>query len=127
VFLKYGQVAWQFFDEKALITLDFVRDKLGVITINNYHFGGHIEESGFRCIQCKIVKQKILSNELYVSAHMIGKGFDFHVRSQTPEETRQWLFDNRNLLPFPIRLEKDVNWVHLDTEDTGEKVYFFSK
>jgi hypothetical protein len=64
---------------------------------------------------------------MYVSPHMTGQGVDFDVQGLLAEEVRQWLIKNPNLLPYPIRLEAGVSWVHLDTRDTGiQKVTLFN-
>jgi hypothetical protein len=44
---------------------------------------------------------------------MIG---DFDVKGIVAEDVRKWIKDNQILLPHPIRLEEDVNWVILTLE-----------
>lgn len=64
---------------------------------------------------------------MYVSPHMTGQSVDFDVQGLIAEEVRQWIIKNQNLLPYPIRLEDDDNWVHLDTRDADNgKVYLFN-
>jgi len=43
----------------------------------------------------------------------------------TAAEVRVWLASHKNELPYNIRLENHIDWVHLDTEDMGVKVYIF--
>ena len=124
VYDKYGAAAWQFFSPRLLITLDLIREKLNKpIYVNNWQIHGSFDERGFRCIQCDLVKKAIAENRLYVSPHMTGQGVDFDVQGMTAEEVRQWLI--KTILPYPIRLEEGVNWVHLDVRDAGVKVYLF--
>lgn len=126
VYDKFGEKAWLFLDEKAVVTLDTIRRMLGkAITVNNWYDGGGFDERGLRCIQCSIVKQKSLKNEVYLSAHILGRAFDFDVDDMTAGEVRLWIAVNKNKLPYNIRLENDINWCHLDTIDTGNKVYIF--
>jgi hypothetical protein len=128
VYNRYGATAWEFFDQRLLITLDAIRDRLGKpIYINNWQIHGEFDERGFRCIQCSLVKKAIEENRLYVSPHMTGQGADFDVAGMTAEETRQYIIKNATLWPYPIRLEAGVNWVHLDTRDHNEgKVFLFN-
>jgi hypothetical protein len=128
VYHKYGQTAFSFFDQRLLINLDNIRQRLGKpIWINDWLVHGSNEESGLRCMFCSIVQAKIKAKELYVSAHITGQAVDFHVEGMTAEEVRQWLVAKQNLLPYAIRLESDVNWVHCDVRDNfdGSKLIFF--
>jgi hypothetical protein len=138
VFKKYGEFAWNFFDPMALIVLNRIRDLIGKpIYVNNYEIindeisliGKRYTQRGFRCIQCDIVKENIASDLLYVSAHMLGKGFDFDVKEMEAEEVRTWLKSKSDLLPYSIRLERHVPWVHFDvySNSKGLKIYEFNK
>jgi len=126
IYDKYGDAAWQFFSPYLLVTLDLIREKLNKpIYVNNWQIHGSFDERGFRCIQCDLVKKAIAEGRLYVSPHMLGQGADFDVKGLTAEEVRQWIIKNQDLLPYPIRLEDGVNWVHLDVRNAGVKVYLF--
>jgi hypothetical protein len=127
VYNTYGQTAWEFFDQRLLITLDSVRERLGKpIYINDWQIHGSQSQSGYRCLRCEIVKDKIAKNEMYCSAHLTGQAVDFSVLGMTAEEVRQYIIKNVNLWPYPIRLEADVAWIHLDTRDHNEgKVWLF--
>jgi len=126
VFDRFGQTAWQFFDPRLIITLDWIRQRLNKpVFINNWKDGGKFDERGYRCIQCSLVKDAIAQKRLYVSPHMLGQAADFDVMGMVSEEIRQWLIKNKNIIPYPIRLEEGVSWCHLDVQDTGQKVYLF--
>ena len=122
VYKKFGQIAWQFFDDKMLMTLDLLRDQLSPIYVNNWDINGQFDERGFRCIQCSLVKKAIKDKRLYVSPHMTGQGVDFDVEGMSAGEVRIWILSNQIKLGFPIRIEKNVTWVHLDSRDGGQKV-----
>jgi hypothetical protein len=127
VYNKFGDMAWQFFDDKAVITLDWVRRTLNKpITVNNWNDGGEYTQRGLRCSTCQLVRDAAIANKVYVSPHMLGKGFDFDVEGMSAEEVRVWLAINKDKIPYPIRLENNVNWVHMDCEDTGKKVFLFN-
>jgi hypothetical protein len=126
IFAEFKDFAWQFFDDKLLWTLDLISDNLGLVFGNNWHIGGEFDERGFRCIRCDLVKKAFSDGTLYVSPHMRGIAEDFDVKNMTAQEVRDWLMDNQQRLQFPIRLERNVNWVHLDTQNAGTgKVFLF--
>lgn len=127
VYNKFGDMAWQFLDDRTVITMDWIRRTLNrPITINTWHDGGEFDERGLRCIQCKIVHDKCLQGQIYVSPHILGKAYDFDVEGMDAAEVRVWIAINKEKLPYPIRLENNVNWVHLDTENTGVKLQLFN-
>jgi hypothetical protein len=98
------------------------------VYVNNWDSGGKFDERGFRCIQCEIVKNMIAAEQIYVSAHMIGKGCDFDVEGLIAEEVRAWLKLHQNWWPYPFRLEADVSWIHLDLyNNTDIKIIEFNK
>jgi hypothetical protein len=127
VFKKLGQSAWQIFDSRLLITLETMRQRLNKpMFVNNWKTGGEFSQRGFRCIQCGLVKKAIEAEELYVSPHMTGQAVDFDVEGLVAEEVRLWIYKNKNIWPYAIRLESSVSWVHLDTRAyDADKVYIF--
>ena len=129
VYDKYGAKAWMFFDTELLIMLDTIRDRIGKpIFVNDWQIHGRYSQRGLRCNQCDIVKKKTEAGILYMSAHCLGKAADFDVQGLLAEEVRQWIVKNANWWPYHIRLEADVDWVHLDVYDQSEnKVYIFNK
>ena len=129
IYKKFGVICWQFFDEKLLITIDWLRKSLNKpIFVNSWQIGGSYSQRGFRCIQCPLVKSAYTQGRVYVSPHMTGEAVDFDVRGMTATEVRLWLGKHEDKLPFPVRIEKSVNWVHLDTRDNfeGRKITYFN-
>jgi hypothetical protein len=156
-YYRYGEMAWQFRDTKQSVLLDYVRAKLGSVSINNWYSYresdyikfiaekaraklpiiaselpsapvGLDDESGLRCNICSIYLEKTNNGVIYISAHGLGKGDDFHVQGRTAEEVRQYLIKNKDKIPHPIRLEVGVPWVHMDCEEdiNGQKVMLFN-
>ena len=128
VFNKFGEKAWQFIDTELLHTMLVIRKALNKpITVNNWASGGNFSQRSIRCNLCQIVKDKTNANALYMSSHVNGAGIDFDVKGMTAQEVRNWIIANQVLLPYPIRLEDKVNWVHLDIYDllNGQKVSLF--
>jgi uncharacterized protein YcbK (DUF882 family) len=126
VFKKYGERAWTFFDPRLVETLDFIREKLDKpITVNNWISGGPLEQRGFRCNMDPLPLKKTKSGIIYCSAHMCGQAVDFDVKGMTAQKVRDWIIQNQDSLPYPIRLEDGVSWVHLDVRQANQKVYLF--
>ena len=123
VYDKFGLYAWQFFDPRLLDVLLVIREKINKpIYVNNWDMGGNFSQRGLRCNICALVKEKTSLEKLYVTAHGQGMGVDFDVKGMSAEEVRQWIKDNQILLPHPIRIESDVNWVHIDVRSDGMRM-----
>lgn len=130
VFERFGDRAWQFLDPLTLECLFIIRHNLKKsITINNWAWGGAFSQRGLRHNNSPMVKKK---TKAYLSAHTMGKAFDFDVKDMTATEVRQWIVDNADLFPCQIRLERkfnrrDISWVHLDTfqNESKPKIYLF--
>lgn len=121
---SHKERAWRFLDYRLLYALLVIREGIGKsITVNS----GRRQQRGLRTIAQQMVKNKVYKNQLYISAHLLGKAVDFHVKGMTAQEVRNWIVQNENLFPFKIRLEDRVSWVHLDViyEEKNPKVYQF--
>ena len=120
---KYGEYSWQYLSTCYLETLLVIREK--IIAVPMYCNTSNLTQRGLRCNLCSIVDNKQC---LYLSAHILGKAGDFTVYGLTAEEARTKISQNAHLLPYPIRMEKNVTWLHIDTlpqHNIREKVYLF--
>lgn len=129
-FKKFGDTAWQFFRPELLETVLILRRdilKMPMI-INNWSSGGQFTQRGLRCNLCQLVHGKTDKGLIYLSAHNLGAAIDFDTKIYTAEQIRDIIIDNSDLLPYPIRLEENVNWCHIDVYDngTGNKISFFN-
>lgn len=130
----FGETSWKFFTTNTLYMLLIIRINLGKpITINNWHKGGRFSQRGLRTNLQKIFFDAFKAKRLYLSAHILGRAFDFDVKGMTANEVRDWLVNNANIFPFKVRLEeklsgKYISWVHADTisERKNPKVYLFN-
>ena len=125
VLAKYKERAWMFLDSRLILNLDTIRERIGKpIYVNR----DGLTQRGLRCPQCQIVRDKFEAGVLYMSAHTMGKAVDFDVEGMTAEEVRGWLAEHGSYLPYPIRVENDVNWLHMDVfpNRDNEKIYFFN-
>ena len=128
VYDRYGEAAAMFLDDKLIETLNTVREKIlcTPMLINNWATGGRFSQRGLRCNLCDLVREKSERQQLYLSAHCLGKAVDCNVDGMTAEEARRRIIDAQELLPHPIRLEEGVSWVHLDVYKMGtQKVSLF--
>lgn len=124
---KYGEFAWAFFDVRLLEVLLWLREGLNrPMVINNSTF----QQRGLRTNISPLVQAKTEKGAIYLSAHNLGKGVDFHCPSLPPNAVREWIVENIDTCPYPIRLEDDKSaptWVHIDVMNpTDKKVVLFS-
>lgn len=131
---EYGERSWRFLDFRLLETMFIIRKNIGKpIYANDWVIGGLYDERGLRTNVQEILSDKTSKNQLYLSAHILGKAIDFIVEGMTAEEVRNWIIANQHILPYKIRLEhkkngKPITWVHLDViyESHNPKVYLFN-
>ena len=113
----FGEKAWQFLNTELLETLCALRYE--IFNVETYVNSGGMTQRGLRCNICDLVKEKTSKNQIYLSAHCNGAGLDMDFKGFTAEVARERIRQNADKLPHPIRLEKDVNWVHVDVYDDG--------
>lgn len=128
IYNKFGQNAWQVFDEKLLATLLVLRTEILCVPLvcNNWKAGGSFTQRGFRENVCGLVAYKTKAGQLYVSAHSIGKGVDLTSPKMDAETMRQTIEKEKSKLPYPVRIERGVSWLHIDTMTLNtEKITYF--
>jgi hypothetical protein len=129
VYKKYKERAWSFFSIELLETLLVLRRDIlqCPMIINNWFNKGSYSQRGLRCNMDPIVKEKTV---IYLGAHCLGQGLDFHTNKYSPSECRKIIKEKQDLLPYAIRLEDDKSaptWVHFDVCNiTEDKVVEFS-
>ena len=109
VYEKWGKLSWRFLDTNFLWCLLVIRRD--IIKTPIYVNGKTTHQRGLRCNMCQLVKDKRVP---YLSTHIQGKACDMTIPAMNAEKARQLIIENANLLPCPIRLEKNVSWVHMD-------------
>ena len=120
---KWGNNAWQFLDTHYLHALLVIRRDIlkAPMTCNN----STMKQRGLRCNCCELVKSK---NNVYLSAHILGKAGDFTVKGMSAEEARCKIKANALMLPCNVRIESGVSWLHIDVlpqSSIMQKVYEF--
>lgn len=125
VFSKWGERSWQFLSTDYLHNLLVIRRDILQMPMVCNHDGA--EQRGLRCNICKMVKEK---KAAYLSSHILGRAGDFSVQGLTAQEARSRIRTMQNLLPYPMRMEGGVSWLHIDTLPQfgiTEKVYEFTE
>lgn len=117
----FGEKSWQFFDKEYLETLLILRRDIfkSPMTVNNWHAGGTFSQRGFRCNICQLTRDKTIAGKIYLTAHANGCATDSSVKGLTAAQARKKIKDNKALLPYNIRVEKSVSWLHTDIYDSG--------
>lgn len=123
-FKKFGEKSWQFLDTEYLHTILVVRRD--IVQEPMFCNGDGFTQRGLRCNLCQLVRDKTNAGTIYLSAHVNGAGGDFSSPKISAEAMRQKIKAKKDLLPYNIRIEKSVNWLHIDCYDTGEKVSEFN-
>lgn len=120
-----GEKAWLFLHKDLLHTLLVLRkDILKVPLYCNIH-KNCLTQRGLRCNLCEIVKNKTDNGNLYMSAHVLGSALDLISPEMTAKEMRKAIMSEADKLPCNVRIEDNVDWLHIDIYDTGNRVYLF--
>ena len=104
----------------------WIRESLGrPMFANNWAIGGQFSQRGYRTNDDPVCKVHKFATG---SAHFKGKALDFDVKGMTAEQVRKWLYENQESAPVRFRVEKGVNWVHVDVmpHKASDKAYFFN-
>lgn len=121
VYNKYGELAWQFIDERLIITLDELREHFNKpITINNWLWGGTLEQRGLRANKDPLVANK---KGYYISQHVLGRAVDLNVKGLTAQEVYNEILRNKDKFKYLKRMEniKDTpTWTHIDCANVDE-------
>lgn len=107
---KWGERSWQFLDTAYLHNLLVIRRDILQAPMTCNH--GNQLQRGLRCNKCELVSSK---KSTYLSSHVLGKAGDFTVKGMTAQEARSRIRNNAGMLPYPLRMEGGVNWLHIDT------------
>ena len=132
VYQKFGENSWMFFDRTILEDLDIIRETWrNSIIINNWQWGGNLQQCGLRSNLDGIVKDKTRREQLYLSAHGMGKAFDLHDKLGRNKKLFEHIYSlilSGKLKAFK-RLESwsatssDGGWVHVDSFQANNIIF----
>jgi len=111
VYLERGDKAWESLDERMLITLDKLRERYGLMTVNNWYWGGRRQWSGLRIPGSPDYKP--------YSQHTFGRAADCLFENISAEEVRQDILSMPDDDSFRLisSLELEVSWLHFDVRN----------
>ena len=102
---------WAFstlFDERLLITADFIRDMFGVMIVNDWADGGSFRYRGFRPGDCDVGAE--------YSQHRFGRGLDLIPLEKSVYKIREEILNYPDSPRFKLigGLEMNIPWLHID-------------
>ena len=114
----YGERAWQFLDERALRTLDKLRDKFGKTIVNDWVFGGKNKYRGFRPHYCTVGATQ--------SQHRFGRAFDCIFPESDIDDVREYILEHPKEFRYINAVEIGVSWLHFDVRNC-KRIMTFGK
>lgn len=111
---------WLLFDDRALKTLDALRNQYGRITINTWKSGGQYNESGLRSAGTE--------TGAVFSQHKFGRAFDAKFKDAPVGVVRKDCIDKRyDCFLLVSAIELGVKWFHFDTRNNVGDLITFEK
>lgn len=117
VFNKRGEKSLQLLDDRILMTADFLRERYGPITINNWYWGGDRVDSGLRTSTSNIGSD--------LSQHRFGRALDMLFQNVSVEEVREDILKNPEKYPYVTATELGTSWLHIDCRNTTPILTFY--
>ncbi len=116
VFAKRGMLAWDLMDAELLRTLDQLRKRYGVITINNWADGGTFKESGLR--------DPLTTTGAVWSMHKFGRAADLKFKDVSAMDVQEDVLAHPDLFPLLTCMENaeaTKTWLHVDTRNHSQQ------
>lgn len=118
IFNRFGENSWWFVDVRLPRICKEIKDDFGgaPVVINNWHFGGVAQNSGFRTPTSTVGAS--------LSQHRRGCAVDVKVKGHTPKAVHAMILANKDkYMELGLTTLEDVaytsTWAHLDTRWTG--------
>ena len=113
--VRYGDGLWRVFDERLLWTMDNLRKRYGTLVANDWKWGGHNHNRGWRATDCPI--------GAYLSQHKLGNASDMKPVHTTAEQIRQDILNDPFCPDFKhiTCIEMGVSWLHVSVENHNKK------
>ncbi len=119
VYEARGDKAWSLLDDRALKTLDTIREKFGPTTVNSWSWNGPRKWSGLRTPDSPDYRK--------YSQHTYGRAFDCIFKDTTAEEVREYILANQEEFPHIGGIELGTSWLHFDTRNNeGDTIFTFT-
>lgn len=113
-----GEKAWALLDDRALHTIDMLREKYGSITINDWSWGGKNHWRGLRTVDSKYFST--------YSQHSFGRAFDLIFKNVSAQSVRDDIKANPNdpAFRFINSYEEGTSWLHIDCRNVQRVLTF---
>lgn len=118
IYSKFGPIkSWWFIDKRVVvICAELKKDLNATVTINNWHFGGVAQNSGYRTPTSTVGAS--------LSQHRRGCAADVKVKGYTAKQVYDHILANKDkYMALGLTTLEDVEftptWTHLDTRYTG--------
>lgn len=109
LYQEKGDWCWCLLNPWMLITLDQLRERYGILVVNNWLWGGYYEESGLRTPDCKCYSE--------TSQHSRGCAADCKFKDIDAESVRQDVIQHKDDFPHITFIELDTDWFHFDVRN----------
>lgn len=125
---KNEEEGWELIDDKLIITIDFLKELFGMdvkLIANNWKWGGNRENCCYRSIDCTVGAR--MSRHKDYDGDGDGEAIDLISPQISAADMRAVIDMHKDELPYPVRIEKDVTWLHIDTANkSNQKIYWFN-
>jgi hypothetical protein len=128
-FRQFGYTSYRFFDGRLLKLADWLREKLGSCTVNDWYWTklDYEDKSVFKWSGLRVSKSPHFKP---YSMHTHGKAMDMKFRDHSADDVRQFINDHWGEIKFvtgleSITLEEGVSWVHVDVRNSDDGVNTF--
>lgn len=111
---------WELLDDDLIRVIDWTRELVGLpLTANTWRQGGTFRYRGFRPRNCGVGASR--------SAHKDGMACDLVCSGMSAARMRDLIAANMARLPHPVRIERDVTWLHIDVKTAAgaKKITYF--
>ena len=111
------EVGWGWLDERLIEVLDWLRRTAGVpLIVNNWKWGGKRNYCGARIPASPDYsygsRHTLIPDRKVMAADVISTKI-------TAAQLRNLIRRMKDSLPHPVRIEKNVTWLHIDVDNTS--------
>jgi len=110
VYQERGEAAWELLDDRALKTLDAIREQFGITIVNNWHKGGNRMWSGLRTPDSPWYSP--------YSQHTLGRAFDCVFNDISAEYVRCYILSHKDEFKYIRGVELGTSWLHFDVRNS---------
>ena len=107
--MHLGNKRWEWFDDRMLMTSDFLRNTFGKMTMNDWYWGGNTQYRGWRPFDCEIGAEW--------SQHKFARAGDSVFEKITALEVRKYVIAHPQAFHYITCIEMGVPWFHFDTRN----------